>query len=84
MNDNKEKSKTLSVSEKIFDALLEFYAPAENSAGADEMKSTQDLIEEMNQIENDIPLNEINTLMEANGFKLHYTGIGYSWLLKTR
>jgi len=84
MNENDEKQPTPSFSEKLFDALMAFYTPAENSASADEMKSTQDLIEEMEQTLPSVSPNEINTIMETNGFKLHYTGSSYVWLLKIR
>ena len=84
MKEDDEKEPRPSFSEKLFDALMAFYVPAENPASADEMKSTQDLIEEMEQILPSVSPEEINTIMETNGFKLHYTGIGYVWLLKVR
>jgi len=84
MKEDDEKHPTPSFSEKLFDALMAFYVPAENPASADEMKSTQDLIEEMEQMETDVSPDEINVLMESHGFILHYTGNGYVWLLKTR
>ncbi|HZK97521.1 MAG TPA: hypothetical protein VFC67_25190 [Prolixibacteraceae bacterium] len=84
MKEDDEKQPTPSFSEKLFDALMAFYIPAETPASADEMKSTQDLIEEMEQILQSISPNEVNAIMKTNGFKLHYTGNGYVWLLKTR
>jgi len=84
MNENDEKQPTPSFSEKLFDALMAFYAPAENLASADEMKSTQELLEEIEQVLPSISTGDINTVMKSNGFKLHYTGYGYVWLLKTR
>jgi len=84
MKEDDEKQPTPSFSEKLFDALMAFYVPVENPALADEMKSTQELIEEMEQIVSSISPDEINAIMETNGFKLHYTGIGYVWLLKVR
>jgi len=82
MNENDEKQPTPSFSEKLFDALMAFYIPAESPASADEMKSTQELLEEMEQILPSISIDDINTVMESNGFKLHYTGSGYVWLLR--
>jgi len=84
MKEDDEKQPTPSFSEKLFDALMAFYVPAENPASADEMKSTQELLEEMEQILPSISTDDINTVMESNGFKLHYTGNGYVWLLKIR
>jgi len=84
MKEDDEKQPTPSFSEKLFDALMAFYVPAENPASADETKSTQELIEEMDQMETAISPDEINVLMESHGFILHYTGNGYVWLLKTR
>jgi len=81
MNENDEKQPTPSFSEKLFDALMAFYTPAETPASADEMKSTQELLEEMEQILPSISTADINTAMESNGFKLHYNGSGYVWLL---
>lgn len=84
MSENEEKQPKPAFSEKIFDALMAFYAPAEDAAAADEMKSTQDIIEEMDQVQSDISTDEINSLMETQGFKLYYNGSGYVWLLKIR
>ena len=84
MSEDDEKQPTPSFSEKLFEALMAFYSPAENPSEADEMKSTQELIEEMEQIFPSVLPEEINVLMESKGFKLHYTGSGYAWLLKVR
>ncbi len=84
MSENEEKQPEPSFSEKLFDAMMDFYVPAENPESADEMKSTQELIEEMDQMQSDISTDVINSLMVAHGFKLHYTGSGYAWLLKVR
>ena len=84
MSENDEKQPSPAFSEKIFEALMAFYTPADNPSEADEMKSTQELIEEMEQVQSAISLDEINLLMETNGFNLHYNGSGYVWLLKLK
>lgn len=80
-DDQKPEEPTLS--EKLFEALTAWYRPAENPQDADETKSTQDLIEEMETMQEVLPW-EVNKLMETGGFKIHYTGSGYEWLLKKK
>ena len=48
MMENEQENSILS---RLIDAFLKVYSPADSAASADEMKSTQDLIEEMNRIE---------------------------------
>lgn len=79
-NDEKQQNPILSA---LIDALLSYYSPAENTSEADDSKSTQDLIEEMDQIA-DVSPDDVNKLMEEHGFKLNYTGSGYVWMLKTK
>jgi hypothetical protein len=78
-----QKPQTPTTSEKLFEAFMQYYSPALHPDQADEMKSTTELIEEMEGIDEILPW-EINKLMEENGFKLHYTGSGYVWLLKIK
>ena len=82
MSEIDEKPQNPAFSEKIFEALMGFYTPADNQSEADEMKSSQDLIEEMEQVQSDISTYWINGLMVSHGFKLSYNGSGYVWLLK--
>jgi hypothetical protein len=79
--DESPKPEEPTLSEKLFGAFLTFYSPGDITTGFDEVKSTRELLEEMHQIDEVNPW-EINKLMEAAGFKLHYTGSGYGWLLK--
>ena len=83
MNDQEEKKDDL-IAAKLVAALTEFYGPAANLAEADETKTTQELIDEMEGIQDSILPWSVNQLMEANNFKLHYNGTGYVWLLKAR
>ena len=76
------KSDEPTIVEKLMNRLIEFYSPADSPTEADETKSTQELIDEMEQIQDCVMPWEINKLMELHGFKLHYTGSGYVWLLK--
>ena len=71
------------ISEKLVKALNAFYQPAESLADSDDTKSTRELIAEMSGIEEIFPY-EVDTLMEKNGFKLHYNGSEYVWLLKLK
>lgn len=71
------------ISEKLIEALVAFYQPAESLADSDDTKSTQELIGEMSGIEEIFPY-EVNRLMEVGGFKLHYNGSEYVWLLKLK
>lgn len=84
MAEKDDQPKLPTIIEKLFESLMAFYTPAETAAEATETKSTQELIEEMDQIADGIFPFQVNVFMETNGFKLHYTGLGYVWLLKTR
>lgn len=79
-NDKKQLDPFLSA---LIDALLSYYSPADTAADATDSKSTQEIIEEMDQIEDVLPA-DVNNLMVQHGFKLNYTGSGYVWMLKTR
>ena len=73
--------KKYAISEKLIDALTQHYQPALDYFNSDETKSTQELINEMADMEEIFPY-EVNRLMEERGFKIHYDGSGYVWLLK--
>lgn len=79
-NDEKQQDPILSA---LIDALLSYYSPADTAADATDSKSTQEIIEEMDQIK-DVSIADVNKLMSLHGFKLNYTGSGYVWLLKAR
>lgn len=79
-NDEKQQDPILSA---LIDALLSYYSPAGTAADATDSKSTQEIIEEMDQVEEVSPA-DVNNLMVQHGFKLNYTGSGYVWLLKAR
>ena len=88
MSDNDKNEETPqapapTISKQIFDSLMAFYSPAETPAEADEQKSTYELIEEMGEIEEITPA-AVNKLMMNDGFRLHYTGMGYVWLLNIK
>ena len=56
---------------------------AENYADSDVTKTTQELIEEMSNMEEIYPY-EVNRLMEEHFFKINYNGTNYAWLLKIK
>lgn len=63
--------------------IFDRYAPAETYPESTETKSTLDLIDEMEST-CDVSKSKIKLAMEAKGFKLHYTGNEFVWLLKER
>ena len=83
-NESEDSPKIKSaISEKLIEALVAFYQPAESLTEADDTKSSHELISEMSGIEEIFPY-EVNRLMEEGGFKLHYNGSEYVWLLKLK
>jgi len=84
MDEQTQKKVETPIIERLVDSLLQFYEPAKTPSSADETKSTQELIEEMDQMQDGIMTWEVNKLMELHGFKMHYTGSGYVWLLKIK
>ena len=71
----------------LFDTIIEtltgYYSPACSMADADETKTTAELVEEMESVMGIQPV-EVSTALAGAGFKLHYTGTQYVWLLKSR
>ena len=84
MSDQDEKKLEIPIVERLVESLTNYYSPVCTPADADETKSTQELIEEMEQIQDSISPWEVNKLMEQNGFTMHYTGSGYVWLLRIK
>lgn len=85
MSDKNEDSlkKESVISEKLIEALVAYYHPAETFEDATDTKSTQELINEMIDMDEIYPY-EVNRLLEEHGFKIMYNGSGYVWLLKTK
>lgn len=79
-----EKTDDPTIVETLIETLTQFYHPALTFADADETKSTQELIDEMEGIQDCIQPWSVNKLMESHNFKLHYNGSGYVWLLKMK
>ncbi len=66
---------------KLIDLIRARYQPVINAEDADEMLTTIDLIEEISDFVDttkEIVFNEMTNV----GFKIHYTGAGFVWLLK--
>lgn len=82
-DDEKPEEKKSSISEKLVEALIAYYSPADSPEDANETKSTQELINEMSDMDEIYP-NEVNRLMEEHQFKIQYNGSGYVWLLKIK
>jgi len=84
MNENNNTPEKSSMAQKLIESLLQYYTPAASLPESDETKTTNELIEEMEPIQDGIDARDVNTLMETNGFVLQYTGSGYVWLLKIK
>ncbi len=66
---------------KLIDLIRARYQPAINAEDADEMLTTIDLIEEISDFADTTKEIVFNEMTNA-GFKIHYTGAGFVWLLK--
>jgi len=66
---------------KLIEALCSRYHPAGSPADADEMLTTTELIEQISAFA-DTTREIVMDAMQQAGFKLHYTGAGFVWLLK--
>jgi hypothetical protein len=73
----------ISVEESLVALISERYAPAATYPEATDPKTTLDLIDEMESTCN-VSRAKVKLAMEASGFKLHYTGNEFVWLLKER
>ena len=78
-----QEEKPLSLVEKLVEAFTLHYEPAIDVSDTDEMKSTRDILSEMNSIDEISPY-EVNKLMEDHGFNIHYNGSCFVWLLKEK
>ncbi|MEI7424322.1 MAG: hypothetical protein WCK18_19625 [Prolixibacteraceae bacterium] len=78
-----QEEKKPSLVEKLVEAFTLHYEPAIDVSDSDEMKSTRDILAEMNSIDEIFPY-EVNKLMEDYGFKIHYNGNNFVWLLKEK
>lgn len=81
--DEKTAEQTVSVEESLVALIFDRYAPAKTYPESTETKSTLDLIDEMEST-CDVSKSKIKLAMEDKGFKLHYTGNEFVWLLKER
>ncbi|MEI7844715.1 MAG: hypothetical protein WCK35_02825 [Chloroflexota bacterium] len=82
LNVDPETTKS-AISVKLVEALITFYEPANTFQESDDSKTTAELLNEMGDMEEIYPY-EVNRLMEERGFKIHYDGSGYVWLLKKK
>lgn len=81
--DEKKVEEKESVEESLVNLIFERYAPAESFPESTDQKSTLDLIDEMEST-CEVYKSKVKMAMEAKGFKLHYTGSEFIWLLKER
>jgi len=73
----------ISIEESLVALIFDRYAPAETYPESTDQKSTLDIIDEM-ESSSDVSKNKVKMAMEQFGFKLHYTGSEFVWLLKDR
>lgn len=73
----------ISTEESLVALIFDRYAPADNFPESTDQKSTLDLIDEM-ESSCEISKYNIKKAMEEFGFKLHYTGNEFVWLMKER
>jgi len=81
--DEKKVEEKESVEESLVDLIFDRYAPAESYPESTDQKTTLDLIDEMEST-CEVYKSKVKMAMEAKGFKLHYTGSEFIWLLKER
>jgi len=81
--DEKTVEEKQSVEESLVALIFEHYAPAETMPESTDQKSTLDLIDEMEST-CEVYKSKVKMAMEAKGYKLHYTGAEYVWLLRER
>jgi hypothetical protein len=73
----------ITTEESLVALIFDRYAPADNFPESTDQKSTLDLIDEM-ESSCEVSKYNIKKAMEQFGFKLHYTGSEFVWLLKER
>jgi len=81
--DEKTVDNKPSIEESLVALIFDRYAPAETFPESTDHKTTLDLIDEMEST-TDVSKSKVKMAMEDFGFKLHYTGNEYVWLLKER
>lgn len=78
-----EETKGPSTEESLVALIFDRYAPAESFPESTDQKTTIDLIDEMEST-TDVSKSLVKLAMEEFGFKLHYTGNEFVWLLHER
>ena len=81
--DEGKMPKEIGVEESLVAMIFDRYEPVETLPESTELKTTIDLVDEM-EATADVSRNAVKKAMEEFGFKLHYTGGEYVWMLKER
>lgn len=71
------------VEESLVALIFDHYEPVATMPESTDQKTTTELIEEMEPI-SEVSKSLVKLAMEEFGFKLHYTGSEFVWLLKER
>ncbi len=74
---------TPSIEEQLVQVILQHYVPANSVNEADAQKTSTELMDEMESVV-EPEKNVLYIAMKDAGFKLHYTGESFVWLLKLR
>lgn len=82
-DDEQKKPKGISVEESLVAMIFDRYEPVDNLPESTDQKTTLELVDEM-EATADVSRNAVKKAMEEFGFKLHYTGSEYVWMLRER
>jgi hypothetical protein len=82
-NDGDDEEKTPSMEEELVALIFDRYAPVDSLPESTEQKTTMDLVDEM-ESSSEVSKNKVVMALKECGFKLHYTGGEYVWMLKER
>lgn len=83
-NTNKEpKQETPTVTDHLLEAFMAFYEPAEPGDQDADQKTTNDIIDEMETIE-EVQKGIVASYLANHGFKIVYTAAGPFWYMKPK
>jgi len=81
--DEEKMPKEISVEESLVAMIYDRYEPVNSLPESTDQKTTIELVDEMESTA-DVSRNAVKKAMEGMGFKLHYTGSEYVWILRER
>lgn len=81
--DEKNMPDKPSMEEELVALVFDRYLPVDSMPESTDQKTTLDLIDEMEST-SEVSKNKVVMALKEYGFKLHYTGGEYVWLLRER